>query len=420
MTTIPQGGTGDVKYHHGAQGTYQLPDDASVIVTLESNPSHLEYVTRSSRARTRAVQTTRQGPHAHIDTNAAVPIILHGDAAFPGQGVVAETLNLQALDGYTVGGTLHLIQNNQVGFTTDPDERALDPLGLGPRQGLRRPDHPRQRRRRRGVRLRRAAGASRSARSSATTSLIDLIGYRRFGHNEADEPAYTQPEMAAKIKDQAAGPRALRRPARRARASSRQEEADAIAQGDLGRHGRAPPRAQGGARRPPPSSRPAATSSTARPRREVKTAVSADTLRGAQRGAAARPRGLQRPPASCVKQLERRREALGPDGGIDWAHAEALAFASLLSEGTPVRLTGQDVERGTFSPAPPRAARRQDRPAHLADPAPAGRARADGAAQLAAVRDRVPGLRVRLLDGGAGDARAVGGAVRRLRQLAPR
>ncbi len=115
VTTIPQGGTGDVKYHHGAQGTYQLPDDQSVLVRLESNPSHLEYVGPVVEGATRAVQTTRQGTHAQLDTNAAVPIILHGDAAFPGQGVVAETFNLQALDGYTVGGSLHLITNNQVG-----------------------------------------------------------------------------------------------------------------------------------------------------------------------------------------------------------------------------------------------------------------------------------------------------------------
>ncbi|HUR83927.1 MAG TPA: 2-oxo acid dehydrogenase subunit E2, partial [Solirubrobacteraceae bacterium] len=122
VTTIPQGGTGDVKYHHGAQGSYQLPDGSSILVNLESNPSHLEFVHPVVVGATRAAQTGRQGPHAHRDTNAAVPIVLHGDAALPAQGVVPETLNLQALDGYAVGGTLHLVQNNQVGFTTDPDD----------------------------------------------------------------------------------------------------------------------------------------------------------------------------------------------------------------------------------------------------------------------------------------------------------
>src|SRR5205085_9326096 len=93
-----------------------------VIVRLESNPSHLACVAPVASGARRAAQTTRQGPHAHRDTNAAIPVIVHGDAAFPGQGVVAETLNLQALDGYTVGGTIHLIQNNQIGFTTDSDD----------------------------------------------------------------------------------------------------------------------------------------------------------------------------------------------------------------------------------------------------------------------------------------------------------
>ncbi len=103
-------------------GTFQLPSGESLIVRLESNPSHLEFVAPVVSGATRAAQTNRQGAHANQDTDAAVPIVLHGDASFPGQGVVAETLNLQALDGYTVGGTIHIIQNNQVGFTTDPED----------------------------------------------------------------------------------------------------------------------------------------------------------------------------------------------------------------------------------------------------------------------------------------------------------
>src|SRR5213078_1578679 len=167
VTSLPQGGTGDVKYHHGAQGTYQLPNGDAILVNLESNPSHLEFVHPVVVGATRAAQTGRQGPHAHRDTNAAVPIVLHGDAAFPGQGVVAESLNLQALDGYKVGGTVHLIQNNQVGFTTDPEAAGISAVRL--------------------------AFAFRE--EFGHDVVIDLIGYRRFGHNEADEPAYTQPEM---------------------------------------------------------------------------------------------------------------------------------------------------------------------------------------------------------------------------------
>ncbi|HEY3186152.1 MAG TPA: 2-oxo acid dehydrogenase subunit E2, partial [Solirubrobacteraceae bacterium] len=118
VTSIPQGGTGDVKYHHGAQGTYQLPNGDAILVNLESNPSHLEYVHPVVVGATRAAQTTRQGPHAHRDTDSAMPIVLHGDAAFPGQGVVAETLNLSQLKGYRTGGTIHIVVNNQIGFTT--------------------------------------------------------------------------------------------------------------------------------------------------------------------------------------------------------------------------------------------------------------------------------------------------------------
>src|ERR1700754_333251 len=199
ITTIPQGGTGDVKYHHGAQGSYQLPSGESIIVRLESNPSHLEFVAPVAAGATRAAQTTRQGPHAHRETNAAVPVILHGDAAFPGQGVVAETLNLQALDGYTVGGTIHLIQNNQVGFTTDPDDSRSTTYASDLAKGFDVPIiHVNADDVAACVSAVRLAFAFRQ--EFGHDVLIDLIGYRRFGHNEADEPAYTQPEMAAKIK----------------------------------------------------------------------------------------------------------------------------------------------------------------------------------------------------------------------------
>ena len=199
VTTIPQGGTGDVKYHHGTQGTYKLPDGGAIRST--SSPTRATWSTSPPvvEGATRAAQTTRQGPHAHQDTDAAVPIVIHGDASFPAQGVVAETLNLQALDGYKVGGTVHLIMNNQVGFTTDPDDARSTHWASDLAKGFDVPiihvnadDVPACMS---AVRL-----AFAFRQEFGHDVLIDLIGYRRFGHNESDEPAYTQPEMYAKIK----------------------------------------------------------------------------------------------------------------------------------------------------------------------------------------------------------------------------
>ena len=199
VTTIPQGGTGDVKYHHGAQGSYQLPDGSSILVNLESNPSHLEFVGPVVVGASRAAQTTRQGPHAHRDTDSAVPIVLHGDAALPGQGVVPETLNLQALDGYSVGGTLHLVQNNQVGFTTEPDDARSTRWASDIAKGFDVPIiHVNADDVSACISAVRLAWAFR--KEFGHDVMIDLIGYRRFGHNEADEPAYTQPAMYERIK----------------------------------------------------------------------------------------------------------------------------------------------------------------------------------------------------------------------------
>ena len=199
VTTIPQGGTGDVKYHHGTQGSYQLPNGETIRVNLESNPSHLEYVSPVVEGATRAAQTTRIGPHAHQNTDTAVPIVIHGDASFPAQGVVSETLNLQALDGYKVGGTVHLITNVQVGFTTDPDDARSTQWASDLAKGFDVPiihvnadDVP--------ACMSAVGLAFAFCREFGHDVLIDLIGYRRFGHNESDEPAYTQPEMYAIIK----------------------------------------------------------------------------------------------------------------------------------------------------------------------------------------------------------------------------
>ncbi|MFP5364266.1 MAG: multifunctional oxoglutarate decarboxylase/oxoglutarate dehydrogenase thiamine pyrophosphate-binding subunit/dihydrolipoyllysine-residue succinyltransferase subunit [Thermoleophilia bacterium] len=350
VTTIPQGGTGDVKYHHGAQGSYQLPDGSSILVNLESNPSHLEYVGPVVTGATRAAQTTRMGPHAHRDVNSAVPIVLHGDAAMPGQGVVPETLNLQALDGYSVGGTLHLIQNNQVGFTTDPDDARSTRWASDVAKGFDVPIiHVNADDVAACVSAVRLAWAFR--REFGHDVVIDLIGYRRFGHNEADEPAYTQPEQVARI----------RRHKRVADLWAEQLVAQGIvttqdvesekneAWDELTRlHQQLKAQIQQAADVGEVEQPTGEYQLDRTPSPEVKTAVSSTRLHVLNDELLRIPDGFTVHP-KLVKQLERRRAALGPDGGIDWAHAESLAFASLLTEGTPIRLTGQDVERGTFS-----------------------------------------------------------------------
>jgi 2-oxoglutarate dehydrogenase E1 component len=368
VTTIPQGGTGDVKYHHGTQGTYKLPDGGAIMVNLESNPSHLEYVSAVVEGATRAAQTTRHGPHAHQDTNAAVPIAIHGDASFPAQGVVAETLNLQALDGYKVGGTVHLIMNNQVGFTTDPDDARSTQWASDLAKGFDVPiihvnadDVPACMS---AVRL-----AFAFRQEFGHDVLIDLIGYRRFGHNESDEPAYTQPEMYAKIKGKK---RVAELWAERLVADGvvSKEEVDKLGQSVWDNltilHQRLKAKIQAAAEHGGEEGTGEYQLDRS-PSPEVETAVPADRLRRLGEEMLRTPDGFTVHP-KLVKQLERRREALNgqpdanapgegedsspssqPRAAIDWAHAEALAFASLLTEGTPIRLTGQDTERGTFS-----------------------------------------------------------------------
>ncbi|MEA2301883.1 MAG: 2-oxoglutarate dehydrogenase component, partial [Solirubrobacteraceae bacterium] len=350
VTTIPQGGTGDVKYHHGAQGSYELASGESIRVNLESNPSHLEFVSPVVVGASRAAQTSRHGPHTHQDTNVAVPVVIHGDAAFPAQGVVAETLNLQALDGYKVGGTLHLITNNQVGFTTDPDDARSTHWASDLAKGFDVPIiHVNADDVAACISAVRLAFAFR--KMFGHDVLIDLIGYRRFGHNEADEPAYTQPEMYATIKNKKRvaelwGERLVHDGVITAGELAQQHQE--IWDNLTNRHQELKQRIRdaleaGEVEQPTGEYQLDRTASP-----EVKTAVSAERLAALNDELLHVPEGFTVHP-KLVRQLEQRREAMGPDGGINWAHAEALAFSSLLTEGTPIRLTGQDAERGTFS-----------------------------------------------------------------------
>ncbi|MHB8641978.1 MAG: 2-oxoglutarate dehydrogenase E1 component [Gaiellaceae bacterium] len=343
VTADPEGGTGDVKYHLGAEGV-RTTQTGEVTVTLAANPSHLEAVDPVVEGSTRAEQTDRSTREGLTDPSVAMPILIHGDAAFPGQGIVAETLNLSYLGGYSTGGTLHIITNNQIGFTTDPDEGRSTRYSSDLAKGFDAPiihvnaDDPEA-----AISAIRLALAFR--RRFCNDVVIDLVGYRRHGHNEQDEPAYTQPLSAKRIA--AHKPvRALFAERLEAEAVVTSEEADALAAEMQTRMRGAHDRLKqllGGV--------PAAPTHDDRVPREgageVVTAVAAERLRTLNEELLRVPEGFTIHP-KLAKQLERRREAI-EHGGIDWGQAEALAYASLLVEGIPVRLTGQDTERGTFS-----------------------------------------------------------------------
>ncbi len=334
---------GDVKYHLGAEGVFQSRAGRPVTVTLAANPSHLEQVNAVAEGNTRARQTVRTGREAHHDPAKVVPVVIHGDAAFTGQGVVAETLNMQALKGYTTGGTIHIIANNQIGFTTDPyDSRSTyhtSDLARGydiPVIHVNADDVDAC------IAAARLAGAYRARYQRDV--LINLIGYRRLGHNELDEPAYTQPVMSRTIK---AHPPVSKLFAQKlvddgVVTAEKVEEMIAAAEGRMraaheavtshgitGEDDRAPVRN--------------GTTGT------LPTAVPAEKLTELNEQLITVPDGFTVHP-KLKPQLARRREALtSEENDIVWAHAEALAFASLLTEGVPIRLTGQDSARGTFS-----------------------------------------------------------------------
>ena len=344
-TLTPEGGTGDVKYHHGADGVYQTAGGKPVNITLTPNPSHLEAVNPVVEGRARANQTNRRGKDAIHDGTVALPVLIHGDASFAAQGVVAETFNLARLKGYTTGGTIHLIANNQLGFTTDPKEGRSTDYSSDLAKGFDAPIIH--------VNADDAEACLAAVRLAMLYRdkfhgdvVIDVVGYRRWGHNEGDEPAYTQPVMYERIRQT---PTARQRYADQLTREGVVDAAQAAAEAEqvyqrlteiqqsLKAHLR-----EAGAGEEPQRISGAQTALS-----EPDTNVSAPLLTTLNEQLLLVPEGFTINP-KLQKQLERRRPAL-TEGQIEWAHAEALAFASLVAEGTAIRLTGQDTERGTFS-----------------------------------------------------------------------
>jgi 2-oxoglutarate dehydrogenase E1 component len=337
--TSADSSTGDVKYHLGYEGERKV-GELTVKLELAPNPSHLEVVNPVMSGMARAYQRVEGAPGGR-DERLVLPICIHGDAAFPGEGVVPETFNLSRLRGYRVGGTLHLIVNNQVGFTTDPIDARSTRYASDPAKGFEVPVmHVNADDAEACINAVRLAVAYRDL--FAKDVLIDLVGYRRYGHNETDEPAFTQPKLYELVKKHPT-PRqvwGMRLVAEGVATNGDvqtidKDFADRIAAVYNEMKATALPESNGAKPAPAPSAP------------EPATAVREDALVNLNTRLLTWPQGFKAH-TRLTKTLERRRDAIH-SGAIDWGHAEALAFGSLLLDGVGVRISGQDVERGTFA-----------------------------------------------------------------------
>jgi 2-oxoglutarate dehydrogenase E1 component len=337
--------SGDVKYHLGASRAIVGGDTVHLIVSMPPNPSHLESINPVLEGMARAAGTdARHRGEPTFNPDTVLPILIHGDAAFQGQGVVAETLNMYQLNGYTTGGTVHIIANNQLGFTTDSDDSYSTLYACGMARGYKMPilhvnaDDPEAC----VAAARLAFGYRMKFRRDA---IIDLVGYRRYGHNEGDEPTFTQPVLYAKIglhptarelwartlEARGVIPPGQAQDMVQTRMDVLQHKLDAL---------------------DPHKNLIESTPEIAAPgtAAQTRTAVSLTRLAGLNDALLAVPEGF-----TVNRKLERGRErrrqmfASPDDRTIDWAAAEELALASILEDGTPVRFTGEDVGRGTFS-----------------------------------------------------------------------
>jgi 2-oxoglutarate dehydrogenase E1 component len=341
-------GTGDVKYHHGAEADYPLRDGGSIAVTLAPNPSHLEFVNPVVMGEARALQYAEHPAGTQPAHDAVVPILIHGDAAFAAEGIVAESLNMARLKGYSVGGTIHIIANNQIGFTTTPGEGRSTRYASDLAKGFDVPilhvnaDHPEA-----CVAAVRLAMAYRDEYHDDV--VIDLVGYRRHGHNEGDEPAYTQPGLYQIIADH---PTVRTLWARQLVEEGvlTEGEAEAFSEAALEELREAQDRVKGGDWRASAPEEEAGeevpTASDARSNPD--TRVGLEILRRVNEASITVPEGFTVHP-KLLRQLKKRTEEFGPETTLDWAYAEALSLGSLLLDDYAVRLSGQDSQRGTFS-----------------------------------------------------------------------
>ena len=339
------GWTGDVKYHEGARRAVTNGKLIEMVVTLAPNPSHLESVNPvvEGMARAACTKIEKPGPPEFVNS-VTLPVLIHGDAGFPGQGVVAETLNLCLLPGYRTGGTIHIITNNQLGFTTLPEAGRSTLYASDLAKGFEIPivhvnaDDPEA-----CIEVARLAFAYLIRFQK--DFLIDLVGYRRHGHNEADEPAFTQPTMYSRIENHPT----VREFWATALTSRRTIELDLpeelVNSYNKELHSELESLdVKEVPTEPYPESPPPGAA------KRVKTAVSSEKLKSYIEELIKLPPDFT-PHPKLERTLLRKRKALETpnEPNIDWAMAEELALASILADGTAIRLTGQDTERGTFS-----------------------------------------------------------------------
>jgi 2-oxoglutarate dehydrogenase E1 component len=338
-------GDGDVKYHLGFSSDRVTVAGTKIHLSLTPNPSHLEAVNPVVEGRTRAKQWLFQDE----ERRRGLPLLIHGDAAFSGQGLVAETLNLARLEGYTTGGTIHLVINNQIGFTTAPDEARSTTYCTEVAKIIQAPVfHVNAEDPEAGVYV--AELALEFRQHFRQDVVIDLVGYRRHGHSETDDPSFTQPVMYAKIKARPPLAQLYREQLIRD-GNLRTDEADVIIQEFRDKLESAQNQARRGDIRRVGSRGYAGRWQDFSPRYSaapVDTAVPFERLVHVAQTIARFPDGFV-PHSKVLRRYETQRDELVQRQPVDWSLAETLAFGSLLSEGTSIRLTGQDTQRGTFS-----------------------------------------------------------------------
>ena len=342
------GGDGDVKYHLGYRTIRKLRSGAAVEIRLAANPSHLEAVDPVVEGTARARQRIRGDADKR---RKVLPLLVHGDAAFAGQGIVYETLNMSQLPGYSTGGTVHIVVNNQIGFTTLPEDARSSMYATDIAKMIEVPifhvngDDP--------LAVMFVTQLALDFRQEfGRDVVIDMYCYRRYGHNEGDEPSFTQPDLYAKIDRRPSVGKLYQKELIDAGRLS-EEEATALSSEFEAKLQKALDEVKARANEPA-DRKEQFNESTAVFQPEFSfgsppTAITPEMLQRIVEGITRVPDGFNILPKIKRMLIDRRREIFEAGGPYDWGYAEALAFGSLLLEGTPIRLSGQDSRRGTFS-----------------------------------------------------------------------